>query len=75
MKLIESGGIQAIIHLAQTNITDVKEAVAEALNNLALHPPLHPMIVQCGGIKAICRYGRNKALYTRRYHPLYIPDK
>ncbi|XP_028392920.1 uncharacterized protein LOC114517414 [Dendronephthya gigantea] len=53
-QVVESGGVQAIIHLAQTNITDVKEAVAEGLNNLALHPPLHPMIVQCGGIKAIC---------------------
>lgn len=53
-KVVESGGVQAIIHLAQTNIADVKAAVADGLNNLALHPPLHTMIVQCGGIKAIC---------------------
>ena len=64
-KLVESGGVQAIIHLAQTNISEVKEAVADGLNNLALHPPLHSMIVECGGIKALCRYSRKMALGTK----------
>lgn len=54
-KVVETGGVQAIIHLAQTNIADIKETVAEALNNLALCIPLHSMVVDCGGVKAICR--------------------
>ncbi|XP_046860307.1 zinc finger FYVE domain-containing protein 26-like [Xenia sp. Carnegie-2017] len=53
-KVVETGGVQAIIHLAQTNIADIKETVAEALNNLALCIPLHSMVVDCGGVKAIC---------------------
>eukprot|EP00112_Aurelia_sp_Birch-Aquarium-sp1_P009890 Seg2142.3 transcript_id=Seg2142.3/GoldUCD/mRNA.D3Y31 product="Zinc finger FYVE domain-containing protein 21" protein_id=Seg2142.3/GoldUCD/D3Y31 len=54
IKIIELGGIQTLIHLSQSINDGIKAAVANAIHTLSTHTSLHPFLVKCGAIKAIC---------------------
>eukprot|EP00795_Rhopilema_esculentum_P013553 gene13553-4441_t len=56
IKVVELGGIQTLIYLSQSINDGIKASVADAIHTLATQTVLHPLLVRCGAIKAICRF-------------------
>ncbi|XP_065051903.1 uncharacterized protein LOC135681381 isoform X2 [Rhopilema esculentum] len=54
IKVVELGGIQTLIYLSQSINDGIKASVADAIHTLATQTVLHPLLVRCGAIKAIC---------------------
>jgi hypothetical protein len=54
-KLVELGGTQTLVVLSSIDNHLVLGHVASGLHSLAIQPPLHKHLADCGAIKAICR--------------------
>ncbi|KAK7004417.1 hypothetical protein BgiMline_005937 [Biomphalaria glabrata] len=54
-KLIELGGMQALITLASTDNSNVLSHVVSGLQSLSTHTVLHRYLADAGAIKAICK--------------------
>lgn len=53
-KVVQLGGVQAIISLSRSSNSEVRKKCAEALHLLAMQEPLHNMLIDAGAIKALC---------------------
>lgn len=55
VKVVELGGIQALITLSLIDNIHIRRHVTAGLHMLSTHQPLHTLLAEAGAIKAVCK--------------------